>query len=203
MSGEAYINFDTKFIINLNRKHKVSYCVQEKWKEGKSRKVITASVRNWLQNLNRECQPKNKQVTRISKTIPCRLLNACKMNEHIRRTKLNWEKAKGVDWLHLSSRMHKLKLIGLELMRLFRVTDRLMTGSSFRKGKKTMKRRPAHVKLRQALTTTLHIFLFFWESHRVWENFDGTRWDSDKKAKLQNVEIPISTRLVVSFFCLF
>jgi hypothetical protein len=26
--------------------------------------------------------------------------------------------------------MHKLKLIGLELMRLFRVTDRLMTGNA-------------------------------------------------------------------------
>lgn len=38
----------------------------------------------------------------------------------------------GVDWLtSLEHKMHKLKLIGLELMRFFNVTGRLMTRVKF------------------------------------------------------------------------
>lgn len=74
-----------------------------------SKKEQTASV--W--------RKKNKQRR-------CRMPNVEKMNEHIKTIKKVEE---GVDWLHLNCKMHKLRLIGLKLMRLFRLADRLMTGT--------------------------------------------------------------------------
>ena len=62
--------------------------------------------------------------------------NAKKMNEHI-KTIIHRKKTTRRESIELTSlehkQMHKEKLIGLELMRLFRVTDRLMTGSLTRR----------------------------------------------------------------------
>lgn len=78
----------------------------------------------------RVCCEKQTRMKLNTKNHSCRMPNAEKMNEHI-KTIIHPKKQLGGSRLTSleHNQMHKLKLIGLELMRLFRVTDRLMTGS--------------------------------------------------------------------------